>query len=96
VKIFFFSAFLYNTFYVEIAHSVQSVAACVIIPYTCGGGGGGGGGGGRQEECGNAFFHQTTNAVRKGPVVLPAFLAALVVRWKNAFPQEPLVVGSRT
>ncbi len=24
------------------------------------------------------------------------FLAVLVVRWKNAFPQEPLVVGSRT
>jgi len=24
------------------------------------------------------------------------FPAAFVVRWKNAFPQEPLVVGSRT
>ena len=26
----------------------------------------------------------------------PIFPATFVVRWKNAFPQEPLVVGSRT
>jgi len=30
------------------------------------------------------------------PVVRLDFPAAFVVRWKNAFPQEPLVVGSRT
>jgi len=53
-------------------------------------------------RCGNAFFHQTTNGGKEAdnwlsasffffdnscpPVVRLAFPAALVVRWKNAFP----------
>ena len=53
-------------------------------------------------RCGNAFFHQTTNCGKEAdnwlsasffffdnscpPVVRLAFPAALVVRWKNAFP----------
>ena len=45
-----------------------------------------------QPVCGNAFFHRTSNAAGKssrttgqlsGPLDFPA---ALVVRWKNAFP----------
>ena len=36
------------------------------------------------------------SSLTTGQLSGPIFPATFVVRWKNAFPQEPLVVGSRT